>query len=114
VHPRTLGDGTGRHSNDLAVAADWFPGVKLLQRHLMRLGDALAQGQPVGKLCARWQAVGINDDRNVVPRMDLNVERFHVVLVPAAQPAFLPPFMPDYFAGYVITKAKKDNWAVAT
>jgi len=22
--------------------------------------------------------------------------------------------MPDYFAGYVITKAKKDNWAVAT
>jgi hypothetical protein len=80
----------------------------------MRLGDALAQGQPVGKLCARRQAVGINDDRNVVPRMDLYVERFHVVLMPAAQPAFLPPFMPDYFAGYVITKAKKDNWAVAT
>jgi len=46
--------------------------------------------------------------------MDLNVERFHVVLMPAAQPAFLPPFMPDYFAGYVITKAEQDNWAVAT
>ncbi len=90
VHPRTLGDGTGRQSNDLAVAPDWVPGIKVLQRHLVRLRDALAKSQSVGKLRARRQAFGIDDDRNVVPRMDLDVERFHVVLMPTALTS-MPP-----------------------
>jgi len=33
--------------------------------------------KPVGKFCARRQPAWIDDDRNIVLRMDLNVERFH-------------------------------------
>ncbi len=105
VYPRTLGDGTGRQSNDLAVASDRVSGPQVLQRHLVRLRDALAQGQPVGKLCARRQAVGIDDDRNVVELMDPDVERFHVVLMLTTLTS-IPRFVTEQFAGYVTTNAE--------
>ena len=64
-------------TNNLAVADHRFAGADLAQSNFVRLRNRLARGQSIDERCACRHAVGVDDDGDVVARMNLNVARSH-------------------------------------
>jgi hypothetical protein len=75
VHPASLRQRFGRIADHHVVADHRVAFREILQRDLVALRHALAQHEAIGKRGAFAETAVVDDDRDVVVRMDANIER---------------------------------------